>query len=573
MRNKSISMKRWLIQILVFVILVISAIMFAVTLYVGSEMKRQVLVTEEAVLSLYMQRIDDALGHMNKYLLLMPTSNDNISEILLADGKSSSYYYAEVAIHRELKKTILTNETFDGLFVYDLKNETFIQGTNERASYLQGDDIKSIVTDSANWNSNMWDVQKKEGKAYLIRTVKQGSVLCGAWISFDNLIFPLSDVDLGEDELSLFVDSEGMPLSTTTEKGQIDEAVKISNCSTSRLGNEAFFKSSKKSRYADISLVTLVPEAVIMDKVHVIQIVLGLISFGIVGLIPLVFQSINRKLYAPIREVAEKMKCVGEGNLSVRLVRKTGFSEFEMVYLQFNSMVDQIKTLQEEIYEKKILEQKTQLQYLQVQIRPHFFLNSLNIIFSFAEIKRYDLIQEMTLCLVNYFRYIFHQTTSFVLLREEKEHIENYMKIQELRYPGLFVYQSEIEPSLLQAELPPLVLQTFIENSIKYNAKDIDMEQGVMVKLTVEKQDHNGRETIRMVVSDNGSGYPQSLLDDFSTGSFMPKGSTSKIGIYNVVQRLHLMYGEQAKVILYNAPEGGAVSEIMLPIQSKAEEE
>lgn len=236
-------------------------------------------------------------------------------------------------------------------------------------------------------------------------------------------------------------------------------------------------------------------------------------------------------------------------------------------------MVSQIKTLQEEIYERKILEQKTQLQYLQVQIRPRFFLNSLNIIFSFAEIHRYDLIQEMTLCLVKYFRYIFHQTTSFVILQEEKEHIDNYMKIQELRYPGLFSYQCNIDPSLMAAELPPLVLQTFIENSIKYNAKDIDREQSVVVRLAVEKISEKEKEFLKMVISDNGIGYPSDFLDAFIGGDLSPKDSTSRIGIYNVIQRLKLMYKDKAQVRLYNSLEGGAVSEIILPIKKRSEEE
>lgn len=304
--------------------------MFAVTVYVGNEMKKQVLDTEEAVLSLYMQRLDDALDHMDKYLLLMPTSNDSISDILLKDKGSSSYYYAEMDILQELKKTILTNETFDGLFVYIKKNQTFIQGTKERTSYLQGDDVKSIVTESNNQDNHIWSVQKENGRAYLIRTVKQGSVLCGAWISFENLIYPLSDMDLAANEISLFIDEHGVPLSATIDNEKSIE--EIDNSQTYDIENERFYQSSKKSKYADISLVTLVPEVVIMNKVHFIQIVLLLISFGIIGLIPVVFQSINRKLYAPIREVADKMKCVGKGNLLVKIDRKTGFSEFEVVY-------------------------------------------------------------------------------------------------------------------------------------------------------------------------------------------------------------------------------------------------
>lgn len=70
---------------------------------------------------------------------------------------------------------------------------------------------------------------------------------------------------------------------------------------------------------------------------------------------------------------------------------------------EFNRMADQIKKLKIDVYEEQLNKQRAELKHLQLQINPHFFLNSLNIIYSFTFTGQYDLIQKMSLYLMRYF--------------------------------------------------------------------------------------------------------------------------------------------------------------------------
>ena len=74
----------------------------------------------------------------------------------------------------------------------------------------------------------------------------------------------------------------------------------------------------------------------------------------------------------------------------------------------------QIKKLKIDIYEKELEKQKTMMNYLQLQIRPHFFLNCLNTIYSMAQTQLYEEIMKMSMITSNYFRYIFQNTQDLV---------------------------------------------------------------------------------------------------------------------------------------------------------------
>lgn len=97
-------------------------------------------------------------------------------------------------------------------------------------------------------------------------------------------------------------------------------------------------------------------------------------------------------------------------------------------------MCQELYQLKVQIYEEKLRKADTELQYLNLQIKPHFFLNSLNIIYNLALTKNFREILEMSRCLMDYFRYTFRSSDSLVPVDEELQHMKNYSHYQELRY-------------------------------------------------------------------------------------------------------------------------------------------
>ena len=94
-------------------------------------------------------------------------------------------------------------------------------------------------------------------------------------------------------------------------------------------------------------------------------------------------------------------------------------------------MADEVQKLKIDIYEKQLEKQKIELDYAQLQIRPHFYINCLNIIHSMAQVNLMNEIQEITFQVSVYLRYIFKKSMEPVTLEEELNFTRNYLRVLE----------------------------------------------------------------------------------------------------------------------------------------------
>src|SRR5699024_6848965 len=101
---------------------------------------------------------------------------------------------------------------------------------------------------------------------------------------------------------------------------------------------------------------------------------------------------ISRSLDNPLSELIFAMVNVARDDLSARLP-KGGTTEFMRVNLHFNNMVERIDQLNRDVREQTLLTHKAELRHLQAQINPHFYQNTLNLIYNLAALKEYALIQ------------------------------------------------------------------------------------------------------------------------------------------------------------------------------------
>ena len=76
---------------------------------------------------------------------------------------------------------------------------------------------------------------------------------------------------------------------------------------------------------------------------------------------------------SPFQNLVESMKSIREGNLDYRMTTSYNIEEFYVLSNEFNNMMDEIRSLKIASYEAKIEKQQAELQYLQIQMRPHFF--------------------------------------------------------------------------------------------------------------------------------------------------------------------------------------------------------
>ena len=76
-----------------------------------------------------------------------------------------------------------------------------------------------------------------------------------------------------------------------------------------------------------------------------------------------------------------------------------------------------------------------------------------------------------------------------------------------------FLLKQDVPQELLEAQVPPLAIQTFLENTYKYASKEAKV---LMFRIEVTLVNHEGEDYLRIHLSDNGPGYPQDVLDSIN---------------------------------------------------------
>ena len=150
----------------------------------------------------------------------------------------------------------------------------------------------------------------------------------------------------------------------------------------------------------------------ILGGISVFYMVLRAGTFIALLLIPVLYLVISNLLLNPLRLVNQAHKRLQEGDLDYRIQEKANSIEYSYSFLSFNQMADQIKTLKIENYEKELDRQKMELKNLQLQIHPHFLLNTFNLVYTLAQRKETGAIQDIVIYLSEYFRYIFRSGKS-----------------------------------------------------------------------------------------------------------------------------------------------------------------
>ncbi len=186
-------------------------------------------------------------------------------------------------------------------------------------------------------------------------------------------------------------------------------------------------------------------------------------------------------------------------------------------------------------YQEELLT-KTELRMLQAQIQPHFLFNALNTIIAFCRtdaLKARDLLIKLSF----YLRTSFKTNENFIPLKQEIEHIESYLAIEEARFSNRLKVVYDIDEHI-NCMVPPLILQPIVENALKHGLMQTN-SQGL---LTIEAKEDKTNVIIR--IADNGVGIAEDRLSCLFDQTCRSKG----IGINNVNDRLMSIYGTALEI-------------------------
>ncbi|MCR8655918.1 sensor histidine kinase [Paenibacillus endoradicis] len=275
--------------------------------------------------------------------------------------------------------------------------------------------------------------------------------------------------------------------------------------------------------------------------------------FAIASLIAIVVFSYStyRFIHKPLLLLVQSFRRMEAGELDRPIVHDKK-DEFGYLYTRFNHMLTKLKNLIDQDYIQKMMMQKSELKQLQSQINPHFLYNSFFILNSLAKVGDTERIEQFTIMLGEYFRFITRNGEDLVLLSEEIKHSRMYTDIQELRFSRRIRVQFNDLPMEMETiKVPRLIVQPIIENAYEHSLEKMS-EQGLL-KISFE----NDKDTIHIIVQDNGS-----LLSDeqlFMLQHRIQNNSEENevTGIINIHRRLILTYGKGSGLIVERSELNG----------------
>lgn len=290
---------------------------------------------------------------------------------------------------------------------------------------------------------------------------------------------------------------------------------------------------------------------------------IGQIFLLILALAVFLSSFISRKISdiitAPVKRLIKNCKMVSTGNYSVKFEEEENY-EVNLLSQVIENMIGNIVFLNNKIVEeeKKMVEEK--IRTLQHQINPHFINNILQSIKSLAISGENQKISNMTTLLGKIMAYSVYQPHNTVTIKDELEHIKNYLEIQNIRFDNKIRYFIDCEPGLERTEVMKLTLQPLLENSIEHGIKSL--ERG-MISISVEKE----KDSICIIINDNGLGVDLEKLEEIQENLRSGKvyNNERSIGVLNVNERLQRKYGNDYGVEFISKKDVGTTVIVKIP--------
>jgi two-component system LytT family sensor kinase len=199
---------------------------------------------------------------------------------------------------------------------------------------------------------------------------------------------------------------------------------------------------------------------------------------------------------------------------------------------------------------------QAQLQALKMQLHPHFLFNTLHSISALLN-EDTDAARSMIARLGDFLRLTLENSgTQEVSLQKEMDFLKCYLEIERIRFQDRLTTLLDVEPQALDAQVPNLILQPIVENAIRHGIAP----RSTPGQIEIQAKHFNGM--LRIRVRDNGPGL--------SVNPTIKRTNGKGLGLANTRARLEQLYGEAHHFELVNAPDGGLIVTLDIPVDAAA---
>lgn len=581
-KSKHIHYSMTYIGIVFFAVIIIAAflILSTVPFYYNRQLRTQYYDNMNLVLSYFNQETAHDFSTLESYLFQLGYLDTDIS-VLNTTQDSQKFYHAKMSVYKMLQNDIALFPFLGGMFVYSPSADDYtpylsVASTVECSDYIHtflSENKDSIYHIDNLYNS--WKLYQSDSNYYLIRYIISGNTVLGAWTRLDMLSLSISDV-FNEDAVICFMnDNHKLLDSDRFTDYQYEENITTSyQLYKEKESNKLFLVVCQPVSYSNCSIALFLPldhlSGYISSVYRQFIAIAALISLAFLGLAIIM----KRFIDIPVRSMKKVLAALQNEAGELYLPEAdTHCIEILQLYQTLNTLIQQIKHLRIDIYEEKLAKSKLELQFLKSQISPHFLVNCLTT-FSFLSSSSEDnednalLADRLVETLSQHIRYSFC-SKSLIPLSQEFDHIDNYLELSSIRYPDSLVYRLFLPNNCNDCMIPPMLLLTLCENTIKHN---LIMGNLLKIIVTVKRTEpditHGILGNFHITYIDNGSGYPDEVLKLNNHILDHPEITSDghHIGIYNIAKTLDLQYHSSASILFSNEPQMGARVDIYIPL-------
>ena len=500
--------------------------------------KNQNIVHLRSSIEIYADSVNEKLHSVERFMYSTITHNESLEKL--------NHVQTFLEYQENLKKvqTSFTefeyqNETHMTFLLETDSTEHFINVSNLYIPYedylLLKSNLKSLRSDISD---RKWKNVTTKNSEYLVKSVHYEGKIIYAVISSEDILKPLRKLNIGNNGKLSLKEPNNIP------------------------SENYLIHAQNEKTHLPFDIYVLVDYAEVFRNITLLEVFLSAVPIIITILSIIIILYIRQWMIKPITRLTERLSQLGDSIPPSEFFISEGILEIDKANDKLNKVIFDMQELKIREYHSQLELKKIELNYLKNQIRPHFYLNMLSMIHSMLQTKNYKEIEELTILTSNYLRHLFMANQDFSELKDEVQHIKDYLEIQRIRYGNSIYFSLDYNSDLQNTLVPSLLLQTFIENTIKHGFSFQDL---FTILLSIKKVKTENSDYIQICIEDNGPGFSEEILSKLNQKQSLITEDGHHIGITNTIERLNLLYPNDYTITFENNEEGGAKILLLIP--------
>lgn len=500
--------------------------------------KNQNIVHLRSSIEIYADSVNEKLHSVERFMYSTITHNESLEKL---NHVQTFLDYQEnfKKVQTSFAEFEYQNETHMTFLLETDSTEHFINVSNLYIPYedylLLKSNLKSLRSDISD---RKWKNVTTKNSEYLVKSVHYEGKIIYAVISSEDILKPLRKLNIGNNGKLSLKEPNNIP------------------------SENYLIHAQNEKTHLPFDIYVLVDYAEVFRNITLLEVFLSAVPIIITILSIIIILYIRQWMIKPITRLTERLSQLGDSIPPSEFFISEGILEIDKANDKLNKVIFDMQELKIREYHSQLELKKIELNYLKNQIRPHFYLNMLSMIHSMLQTKNYKEIEELTILTSNYLRHLFMANQDFSELKDEVQHIKDYLEIQRIRYGNSIYFSLNYNDDLQNTLVPSLLLQTFIENTIKHGFSFQDL---FTILLSIKKVKTENSDYIQICIEDNGPGFSEEILSKLNQKQSLITEDGHHIGITNTIERLNLLYPNDYSIAFENNEEGGAKILLLIP--------